>query len=144
MATYYMNEGAFDLLELGLGFEDVTTHVLDTRHPEHGDVAVVVRRARFPADKSLRDVVQKHLEEEKARLDSYTVIEERAGEVHGAPLLEVAVRFRAEGVAHYERQAHLSLPDAWMLLAVNTNVGARASCDAWLGDMLASLRLREG
>lgn len=140
MATYYMNEGAFDLLDLG--FEDLTTHVLDTKHPEHGSVAVIVRRARFPADKSLRDVVAKHVEDQKARLDGFAVIEEREGEHAGALTLELSVRFRAEGVAYYERQAHLALPDAWMLLAVNTNAAARAECDAWLEGMLASLRLR--
>lgn len=140
MSTYYMNEGAFDLLDLG--FADRTAHVLEARHPEHGDVGILVKRSPFPENRSLRDLVAGHHAAEKERRRGYTVLAERAIEHAGAPAIEVSVRFRHGDTAMYEAQAHLALPEAWMHLAVAAPFAARAACEGWLGGILASLRLR--
>lgn len=135
-----MNEGAFELLDLGL--EDVTTHLLCANHPELGDVDVIVQRAPFPIGKSLRDLVDAHLQGEKKRLTGYTIIGAEDGERAGVPVVEVAVRFRADGRAYYQKQAHFALSDAWMCLSINTDAGAREACDGWIEGALASLALR--
>ena len=140
VTTYYMNEGAFELLDLGL--EDRTAHVLEARHPEHGDVAVVVRRASFPEKKSLRELVAAHLAAEKERRRGFSVIAEREAEHGGAPAIEVSARFRDEEKAVYQAEAHLALGDAWMHFTVTAPFAARAACDAWLQGILESLRLR--
>ena len=135
-----MNEGAFELLDYG--FEDHTVHVLDAEHPEHGYVGVVLHRAPFPKDKSLRDLVAAHLTEEKTRLTGYTVLDERTAEHAGAPAIDLSVRFRHEGEAIYQAQSHLALPDLWMYFAVSSPIAARAACDGWIAGILSSLRLR--
>ncbi|MFT3767226.1 MAG: DcrB-related protein [Minicystis sp.] len=140
MSTYYMNEGAFELLDLG--FTDCTAHVLEARHPEHGDVGVLVRRMPFPENVSLRDLVAGHLAAEKERRAGYGVIEERATEHAGVPAIEMAVRYRHEDKAIYQAQAHLALGDTWVQFAVTAEFPAREACDAWLGGILGSLRLR--
>lgn len=135
-----MNEGAFDLLDLG--FEDRTAHVLEARHPEHGDVGVVLRRASFPENKSLRDLVAAHLAAEKERRRGFTVLAEREAEHGGAPAIEVSARFRHDDKAVYQAEAHLALAETWMHFTVTAPFTAREACDAWLQGILESLRLR--
>ena len=140
MSTYYMNEGAFDLLDPDV--VDRTAHVLAARHPEHGDVGVLVRRVPFPENRSLRELVAAHHAAEAGRCAGYAVLAERAAEHAGAPAVESAVRFRHGEVALYRAEAHLALPDGCMEIAVTAPFAARAACDGWLSDILASLRLR--
>ena len=141
VTTYYMNEGAFELE--GPRFTDHTTHVFAARHPEHGEVDVVIHRADFPPGKSLRDLLAAHLEVESKRLRNFAVFEVEPAEVQGLPALTVASRFREEGgQLVYQRQVHLALGARWVYFAVVASMPARDACDAWLAQVLGSLRLR--
>jgi hypothetical protein len=142
MATYYMNEGAFEVPEGA--FVDRTVHALEAAHPEHGDVSLLVRRVPFPEGKTLRELVQARLDVEKQHLAGYTIIEEREAAWAGAPALEIAVRWRHEGKVLYQRQAHFALDATWMSFSVRSPFESRAACDGWLAQIRDSVRLRDG
>jgi hypothetical protein len=42
----------------------------------------------------------------------------------------------------YQRVGHFAVGDAWMYVAVSAPLESRAACDAWLAQILGSVRLR--
>lgn len=142
MASYYMNEGAFELPPEET-FVDRTVHVLEAKHPQHGDVALVVRRIPFPEGKTLRELVQGRVDAEKAQLSGYAIVEEIEAAWGGAPALEIASRWRHEGKVLYQRQAHFALDATWMSFSVRSPLESRAACDGWLAEIRESVRLRD-
>lgn len=141
MPTYYMNEGAFDLLDAG--YTDRTVHSLeaDLGGGDRLDLAVV--RAKIPEGKSLRDVVVEHLGAQSAAREGFAILEQAEASIGGAPAIEVRVRWRDEGRVAYERQAHLLVVDAWVRFAASAPLGKRGICDEALTSVLASVRLRD-
>ena len=137
-----MNEGAFELPDAAV--EDRTTHVVEAPNGEHS-MTLIVCRAPVPVGKSLRQLAQGRVLDEMTRIPGYSVIEERESEGlawDGMPVLEVTSRWRHEGRAIYQQQAHLSLGSVWMYFALSTVFEARAKADAWLDQIRGSLRLR--
>lgn len=142
MAAYYMNEGVFDLPDLG--FVDRTVHVFEADLPEDDDeIGVIVVRTRIPAEKSLRDLVSAHVTNEAKRLAGFSLIEERETQRAGVPAIEVSSRWRHEGKVVYQKQAHLAAYDMWLLFGVSAPLKDRATCDDALERILTSLRLRD-
>lgn len=139
MPTYDVNEGAFELAELG--YADRTVHHLSVKHPVHGDVDLIVHRAPFPDGKSLREIAAGHLAREAEHFDGYAVLTKRDVERGGAPAIEVTSRFRDGGEVVYQKQTHLGLPGTWLYFALSAPFASRAACDAWSEQILGSLRL---
>lgn len=141
MSTYYMNEGAFDLLDGG--FVDRTVHDMEARL-EGGDVlGFAVTRARIPPDKSLRELVEGHVAEERKKHEGFGIIQHLEAEVAGAPAISLRLRWREEGRVVYRHEAHLAVFDAWMVFAMTAPLAQHERCDAELGAILASVRLRD-
>ncbi|HZF49733.1 MAG TPA: DcrB-related protein [Polyangiaceae bacterium] len=140
MATYYMNEGAFELPDAG--FVDRTVHVFEAPLPRGEELGVIICRARFPEGKSLRDLVSIHLAGEAKKLRGYSIIEQRDAEWAGAPAIDIRSRWRLETRVVYQRQAHLAVLDTWMLFGATAPLGEREACDRCLDHILSSLRLR--
>jgi hypothetical protein len=136
-----MNWAAFELPEVPL--VDRTTHVIEVKHPEHEDVALVVCRIDFPAGKTLRELVAGRVADEMARLSGYTVLENADAEWVGVPAVEVCSRWRHDGKVIYQRQAHFAAGDAWTFFALSGPLASRAACDAWMEQIKRSLRLRD-
>jgi hypothetical protein len=136
---YYMNEGSFELP--GVAIADRTTHVVETKHPDH-DVTLVVCRSAFPAGKSVRQLARGRVLDEMTRLAGYTVLEEREALWAEVPAVELTSRWRHEGRVFYQQQAHLGLTDTWLFFAMSAPIEHRAPCDAWFEQIRSSLRIR--
>lgn len=136
MPVYYMNEGAFELPDAGVW--DRTTHVLEGPNEQ----TLVVVRAPLAEGKSLRQVAQLRVLDEMTRISGYSVLEERETAWAGVPVLEILSRWRHEGRAIYQRQAHLVLGGTWMYLALSAPMDVRAEADAWMDRVRDTLRLR--
>jgi hypothetical protein len=138
-----MNEGAFEVP--GTSVTDRTTHVVNARRGDH-DLSLVVVRLPVPQGRSLRQLAQGRVLDEMARLSGYSVLEERESEGEaawdGLPALEVASRWRHDGKAVYQKQAHLALSGTWIYFALSTLFEGRAEADAWFDQIRSTLRLR--
>lgn len=136
-----MNEGAFDLLESG--FVDRTVHDM-VALLEGGDVlGFSVTRARIPPEKSLRDLVDAHVAEERKKHEGFAIIRQMDAEIAGAPAISLRARWRDDGKVVYRHEAHLAVFDAWMSFAMTAPLAQHERCDAELGAILASVRLRD-
>jgi hypothetical protein len=140
MAVYYMNEGAFEL-PAGAVVRDWTTHVVQVRQGEHA-MTLAVCRAHLPEGKSLRQLAQGRVLDEMARLSGYSVVGERETSWAGVPALEYASRWRHEGRAFYQQQAHLVLGGTWFFLSASTLLDGSGAVDAWFDQMRETFRLR--
>lgn len=141
MATYYLNEGAFELPEVGL--VDRTVNVFDAKLEGEGDLGLLVCRTKIPAGKSLRELVAAHVLHEAKRFGGYSILDEREASYAGVPAIEICSRWRHEGTVLYQRQAHLAAFDTWMLFGMTAPLAERALCDASLDRILTTLRLRD-
>ncbi|APR81786.1 Hypothetical protein A7982_07135 [Minicystis rosea] len=142
MATYYMNDGAFDLPDTR--FEDLTVHRLRAPLPDGQELGLVIARSKIPEGKSLRDVVAHQLQHEATHLPGHAVLDSEEIEVAGAPAMAVRCRFRRENEAFYARQIHVAAFDAWIAFVMSAPITEREACDRHLDHVVASLRLREG
>lgn len=140
MPTYYANWAAFELPDARC--TDRTTHLVEIDHPDHPGVQLVVYRGDFPEGKTLRQLVAGRVAEEMARLDGYGVIESVEVAWADAPAVEITSRWRHDGKAFYQRQAHLVVEDAWTYFALSGPFTSREVIDGWLAKIRASLRVR--
>jgi hypothetical protein len=138
--TYYTNWAAFDLPDVP--FVDRTTHCLELLDPEHLGVLLVVVRETFPEGKTLRELAAGRVAEEMARIRGFTLLSNEQGEWSGMPAVEVTSRWRHEGRAIYQRQAHLALGDSWTYFSVNGPLEHKDACDAYMARIRASLQPR--
>lgn len=141
MAQYFMNEGVFDLPDLG--FQDKTVHLFSAPLEGRSEIGLVVCRARIARGKTLREVVRAHLASEAKNLRAFTIVEESDLEVAGAEALSVASRYRNEGEMAYQRQVHLVAFGQWILFGATAPLRDRDACDRCLGEVVSSFRLRE-
>jgi hypothetical protein len=142
MSTYYTNEAAFDLPDLG--FTDVTTHVLAVKLDDGPMPSLLVSRNPLPEGKTLAEAVEESLKRATIALRAHKVIGRREITVGGAPAVEVAAAWTdAQGEAVYTRQVHLVVGETWMVLAVNGAAAERERCDAVIEEAEATFRLRE-
>jgi hypothetical protein len=134
-----MNEGAFELPDAASS--DRTTHVVTVEEEGH-ELTLVVCRSPLPAGKSLRQAAQGRVLDEMARLSGYTVTDERESSWAGVPTLEITSRWRHEGRAFHQRQAHLAPGSVWIFFALSAPFAGRAGADAWFERIRGTLRLR--
>jgi hypothetical protein len=134
-----MNEGAFEVPDAAV--TDRTTHAIEATLGGH-ELTLIVCRSRLPAGKSLRQAAQLRVLDEMERLSGYAVLEEREASWAEVPVLELTSRWRHEGRAIYQQQAHLLLGGAWIYFALSTAFEGRAAADAWFRRIRESLRLR--
>src|SRR5215472_7603061 len=127
MAVYHLDEGAFDLPDLG--FQDRTVHTLEARIAGGKELGLLVARAEIPLGKSLRDLVAEHLLNEAKRLGGYSILDEQESVIAGVPAIEVRSRWRHAGTVFYQRQAHLVALHTWLIFAMTTPLSAQAIGD---------------
>lgn len=141
MSTYYTNEAAFDVPDIG--FTDRTVTLLEAKTPAGAEMALMLQRFPLPVGKSLREVVQVHLAGATRKLRGWTVIFERDIEVSSAPAIELGASWRGEGGMVYTRQAHLAVGNTWLVVAGNTPLAERDVCDQLIGHVLSTLNIRD-
>jgi hypothetical protein len=134
-----MNEGSFELPDAPAA--DRTTHFVETRPGDH-TLTLVIVRAPHPQGKTLRQLAQERVLDEMTRLAGYSVIEDRETTWEGVPALEVTSRWRHEGNAFYQQQAHLALGNQWIYFALSARLEGRADADAWFEQIRETIRLR--
>jgi len=142
MATYFTNEGAFDLPDVG--FIDRTVHLFEMELETGGDVGLIVCRSKMPAGKTLRQVVEVHVTHEAKKLGGFKVLEEREANWAGVPAIEICSRWRSDGKVLYQRQAHLAVTGLWMLFGMTAPLTEREGCDRLMDHVLSTFRLHEG
>lgn len=141
MATYYANELAFDLPDIG--FVDRTVYDLDGELPNGDVVGVLVVREPIPPGKSLREAVDAHLLREATRLGGYAVLDDREATLGGAAAIEVSTRWRNKRAAFYTREAHVDAGGVRLVFTMTTILDAREACDEHIEHALSTLRLRD-
>jgi hypothetical protein len=141
MATFYMNEGAFDLPDLG--FTDQTVHLFSAPLEGGGELGLVIARSKLPPGKTLADVVAAHVERESKTLRAFSVLSRREAQLENVPAIDVACRYRSGAEMTYQRQFHFVAYGLWLLVGTSAPLEKRAACDECLGHVLGSFRLRE-
>lgn len=141
MAQYFMNEGVFDLPEMG--FRDKTVHLFAAPLEGGSEIGLVVCRARVARGKTLRDVVRAHLDGEVKNLRAFTILEQTELECAGHDALSVASRYRNGSEMAYQRQVHLVAYGQWILFGATAPIAERDACDRCLGEVVSTFRLRE-
>jgi hypothetical protein len=141
MASYFMNEGVFELPDLG--FRDKTVQLFSLPYEGgKGELGLIVCRTPIPEGKTLDEVVQAHVAHEAKTLRAFAVLDQRYAEWGGARAIEVASRYRNQTEMAYQRQAHLAVWNLWMLFGVTGLLADRERCDRCLEEVLGSFRLR--
>jgi hypothetical protein len=93
--SYYLNEAAFSLPDLG--FVDRTVNVLEARLGEGAPVGLIIARQLVPPGKTLRQLAIDHLRADALRLSGFAVIEEKEAVVARVPAIDVRSRWRHDG-----------------------------------------------
>lgn len=140
MATYYINEAAFDVPDIG--FSDQTVHLLRAKASRTGDIHVMTFRSKVEGDAGLREVVASHRDNERRTLAGFASLLDREVEIAGSVAIESAIRYRSDGGMVYQRNAHILLGDQHLLIAVNGPFEERETCDRTMDHVLGTLRLR--
>jgi len=141
MATYFMNEAAFDLPEIG--FVDQTVTYFEAPSPKGGDVVLLVQRTPLEEGSTLEGMVETHVNEQMKRLRGYAVLERRATEIEGLPALDVSARWRNEGGMVFTRHVHVAHRGTWLIFGGESSLEERAHCDAYMDHVVQSIRLRD-
>jgi hypothetical protein len=142
MSTYYTNEAAFDLPDAG--FVDRTVTYLEGKSPAGNDVVFLMERHSFPQGKSLRQVTTDHIDDARRRLRGYSVLSQTDRQVCDLPAIDVGVRWRDEsGEPVYTRQVHVVVGETWLIVAGEVHFEDRELCDAYVEQVVGSLRLRD-
>lgn len=138
MATYFTNEGAFDLPEVG--FTDRTVHLFEATD-EAGDLGLMIVRTNMPEGKSLRELVEAHIIDEAKKLGGFKILEQREAFWAGVPAIEICSRWRSDGQVMYQRQVHLAAQGLWLLFASTAPLAEQVACDKIMDHVLTSFRL---
>lgn len=141
MSTYYTNEAAFDLPEIG--FKDKTVTLLEAQTPKGAEMALMLQRFPLPVGKSLRETVQAHLAGATRKLRGWTVLFERDIEISASPAIELGASWRGEGGMVYTRQAHLAVGNTWLVVAGNAPLAEREAGDQVFEHVISTLSVRE-
>jgi len=140
MASYFMNEGVFELPELG--FKDKTVQLFSRPLGKGRELGLIVCRTSIPEGSTLESVVQSHVEHEAKTLRAFAVLDQRWVEHSGSRGIEIASRYRNANEMAYQRQTHLMVWDLWMLFGVTGPMSEREQCDTCLNQVLGTFRLR--
>jgi len=135
-----MNWAVFELSTAEI--EDRTTYNLQLEHPDHPDVRLVVWHVQVPIGKTVRELAARRVAEEMARLDGYTILEQREVAWRETPAIEISSRWRHAGAVYYQTQAHFAPDDTLRSFSLAGPIASRAACDAWFEDIRASIRMR--
>ena len=140
MSTFYMSWAAFEVTTAEV--VDRTTYSVQIRHPDHEGIRLVVWYTEAPPGKTVRQLAARRVAEEMARLDGYTILEEREVSWCDTAAIEVASQWRHEGAAYYQRQAHFVPDGVLRSFSLGGPLASRTACDAWFEQIRTSLRMR--
>lgn len=140
MANYYVNEAAIDLPERV--FVDKTVHALEAKLPSGQTLAVFVHRRPIEGGKSLRELVNENTALNEMRLSAFAVLDEVQADVGGLPGILLRTRWRLEGQAFYQRQAHVAVEGKLMIFAVSAPIDEEAACDETFDSILQTITWR--
>jgi len=137
LAIYYLNEGSFELGDDGV--VDVTVHTLDVE-AFGTNLRLMVERAPFPGG-SLAAFSERGVALLGERLRGYALLGTRESE--GAT--EFCARYLGDdGGASYLRYAHVATSGGVLSFSVTAPIAKRDAGDAFMDEVLASLRFRDG
>ncbi|HTJ80779.1 MAG TPA: DcrB-related protein [Polyangiaceae bacterium] len=140
MAAYFMNEGVFELPELG--FQDKTVQFFSAPLGAGRELGLIVCRTKIPDGSTLDAEVQSHVQHEAKTLRAFAVLDQKWVEHAGARGIEVSSRYRVGTEMTYQRQTHLAVWDLWLFFGVTGPMAERERADACLADVLGTFRLR--
>jgi hypothetical protein len=141
MGVYYMNEAAFELPDIGLADRTVTR--LDVITPEGRSHAVLLQRTPIPEGGQLDDLVTANLREAVLRHRAHRVLFRRDAEIAGRPAIEIGAQWDGGVRVIYTRQAHLVRGGVWLAFSAHGPIDDRATADAHMDHLLATLHLRD-
>lgn len=140
MASYFMNEGVFDLPDLG--FVDKTIHLFGAPSPSGREIGLIVCRAKMAPGKTLEEVVKTHVDHEAKNMRAFSVLGQRTVEWHGNHGIEISSRYRNRDEMAFQKQFHTSMFGQWLLFGANSHVSERETAEACLEHVLSSFQPR--
>ena len=141
MADYFMNEGVFDLPDVGL--VDKTGHFFDGTLADKSKIGLLITRRPLPEGKSLLEMVRRYVETEAKKLRAYRLLEERQTEWAGLPAIDVSTRYKNQDTMAYQRHAHIAAGGQWIIIAATSELDRRDACDQAIERVLTTLELRD-
>ena len=141
MADYFMNEGVFDLPDVGL--VDKTEHFFDGTLADKSKIGLLITRRPLPEGKSLLEMVRRYVETEAKKLRAYRLLEERQTEWAGLPAIDVSTRYKNQDTMAYQRHAHIAAGGQWIIIAATSELDRRDACDQAIERVLTTLELRD-
>jgi hypothetical protein len=139
MATFYVNEAAFELPEIG--FVDRTVNVLEATTSD-GEIGVFVHRQPLAPGATLRQIMTEQLEQERRSLAGHAIVFDREAEVDGVAAILVGTRWRGEQIMVYQELAFVALQEVWLLIGVNAPVEKSEIAGEVMAHVLATMKLR--
>lgn len=136
MTTYFINEGTFDSLDVGM--VDSTVHLL--RFP--GGVRLLIDRKPLRNGASPRALALSRTQHESRQLPKFTVLAEREGEVHGMSTFDVAAYFRSGADLVYQLRRHFVRQPLAFAFTLRGAMASRDDIDARMDRLLDTLRFR--
>jgi len=136
-----MNEGVFDLPEVGL--VDKTTHFFSATLPDESDIALLITRRPLEAGSDLLEMVRRYVEAEAKKLRAYRLLEEREATWAGLPAIDISTRYRNEDTMAYQRHVHMASGGVWLIVAGTSVLERRDACDEAIERVLTTLELRD-
>jgi hypothetical protein len=139
LPTYLTHEASF---ELDGAFTDRTVHDLEAPLGDGARLGLWLTREPLPAEGTLRDAASTVVARRRQRLEGYSLLAERDGQVDGADTIEFRARFREDEAIVYERQTHFASSSVWYCLTTRAPLADRAACDEATERVVATLLFR--
>ena len=138
MTRYFMNEGSFDSLDVGM--IDSTVHVLRFE----GGVRLFVEKKPLRDGATLRAIAHSRTQHELRAFSKFNVLAEREAEFQGIAMFDVAAFYRNEDETDivYQRRTHVIRPPWAFTLTLRGDMASRADLDARMDELLTTLRFR--
>ena len=142
MIPYYINEAMLQLPKVAR-LHDMTRQFLEVVTEDGAELDLVIARVQATPGQNLRAAVEADLADRRRSLRGFELLSIEQRERAGLPGVEVRLRFVDKGRGPLFHHEFHSIVDGQRIGFHGISKGEHAAaCDAWMVQMLESLRLR--
>jgi hypothetical protein len=136
---YHMDEATFDLP--AIGWMDRSVTMLAAPAPDGRSFGLIVSREPRPVD--FAQAVGDRLRDQGRALRGYRLVGKRERTIGRMAALEAKITWRADEGALFHHQAFLEGADSLIVFTASASAELAEACEAWMTELLDSLRPRE-
>ena len=146
MIRYYMDEAALSLPASRL--VDRSVHEMDVETPEGARLHFAVVRRPLAAGEAVADKLGALLAEKERSLRGFSLISLEERRYPALAGLEARLRYRGDPEIVYQHQLHAAVSmgaeSTWLAFHAESKLEDAAACDAWMAEVMGTIRLRDG